>query len=66
MATELHAVAVEAAVLLFRAFFEAAGDDGITLGIAEQMGEADAGGGLVVVSFGEGRKEVAHVHATEG
>ena len=66
MTAELHAVTVEAAVFLFRPLFEAACDDGVTLGIAEQMGEADAGCGLVVVSFAEGRKEVAHVHAAEG
>jgi len=34
VAAELNAVAVEAAVLLFGALFEAAGDDGVTLGIA--------------------------------
>jgi hypothetical protein len=50
---ELQAVAVEAAVFLFRALFEATSDDGVTLGIAEQMGKADAGGGFVVVGFAE-------------
>ena len=59
-------MAVEAAVLVFRALFEAAGDDRVTFGIAKQMGEADSGGGLVVVSVPERREEVAHMHATEG
>src|SRR5579871_641322 len=66
VAAQLHTVAVEAAVFLFRALFKATGDGGVALGVAEEVGEADTGGSFVVVGFAEGREEVAHVHAAEG
>ena len=66
MAAELLAVPVEAAVFLFGALFEATADGGIAFGVAEEVGEACAGGSFVVKGFVERREEVSHGHAAEG
>jgi hypothetical protein len=66
VAAELQAVAIEAAIFLFRALFEAACDDGVALGVAEKVGAADAGGPSVPpptqFQFGRGTSMEATVH----
>jgi hypothetical protein len=62
----LQAVPVKIRIFLLSAFFESAGDVGILLGVAEQMGVAGTSGAVPVEGLGIGGKEIAHMNAAKG